>query len=310
MGINISEWCEEVISSRIKLEARSVWDYVNRVSAGDVLIISEISRLGRSISEIARIFEMLIQKKVCVFSLRDNYLFADNTESKTIIGCMSIAVQIERELISQRTTEALKLRKAQGVVLGRPKGVKNCLDYHNGRFRALLEPYKERILEGAKRWETIEDMTQSVGDKVFTKNSVETYMRRVFECSYPALCEKESGWASRTLWAFMTNIAYIEKAMQDGKRIVQICKKIGIASPKFIEHFTNHFGQSIFQYRASCGKNVVRVHRKKNKAVDSCNWHNKTLLATALTFASPEQIAKQWGCAAKAITHWKKKHGL
>lgn len=306
-GWQVYEWCEEVISSRIDLLKRSIWAFVNKIHSGDVLVIAEISRLGRSQGEILRIFEALLKKGVIIYSIRDNYSFGDNAGSKIIIGTMSMAAQIERELISQRTIEALKVKRAQGVVFGRPKGVKNSTPYKKSRFRAFIEPYKQRILEGAKRWETLADMVANVADANFTKASVRTYITEIFKSQYENLCARESGYASRTSWAFMTNLPYIEKAMNSGKKIAQICKKIGIAAPKFQEHFVEHFKKTASQYRKEAG---VKAERKRSNKAPKEKWHDAKLLGELLALANADEIAKNWGCSPQTIRLWAKKHGL
>ncbi len=95
---------------------------LNRVKEGDIIICSELSRLGRSFFMIMEILSTCLNKGVKVWTIKDGYRLGDDLQSKVLAFAFSLSAEIERNLISQRTKEALALRRAMGVQLGRRKG--------------------------------------------------------------------------------------------------------------------------------------------------------------------------------------------
>jgi len=120
------ETYEETISSR--KEKREIFKIVENLKESDILIVYELSRLGRSIGEIHKIVETVKEKKANIFIIVNNlklgYGLSKNEEltSSAMIFALGLGAQIERDLISERTKNALKARKEQGVKLGRPAG--------------------------------------------------------------------------------------------------------------------------------------------------------------------------------------------
>src|SRR5258707_5777231 len=122
-------WVEETISGRISWKKRKIAQVIEEMGEGDTLIVSELSRLGRSMLEIMEILSVAVQKGIHIYSVKGNWQLDDSRQSKVVAMAFAIAAEIERDLISQRTTEALAARKRAGVILGRPKGVgKSKLD--------------------------------------------------------------------------------------------------------------------------------------------------------------------------------------
>ncbi len=113
---------------------------LNKMELGDTLIVSELSRLGRNMIEVMIVLEQLIKKGCRVHSIKGGYRLDDSLPSKIISMVLVMAAEIERELISQRTKEALALRKAEGKPLGRPKGSFGVskLDQHEDEILKLL----------------------------------------------------------------------------------------------------------------------------------------------------------------------------
>lgn len=121
--MEIDFWIEETISGTKTPDKRRLGSLLERVKEGDVIICSEISRLGRNLLMIMSILNKLMEKKCTVYTIKDNYVLGNDIQSKVLAFAFGLSAEIERNLISQRTTEALKRKKAIGVILGRPKGI-------------------------------------------------------------------------------------------------------------------------------------------------------------------------------------------
>lgn len=106
-----------------KEKDRKLGRYLKKMEKGDILIVSELSRLSRTLLEIMSIVKTILEKKVILYSVKENCCLGDNINSKVILFAFGLAAEIERDLISMRTKEALAVRKEQGVVLGRKHGV-------------------------------------------------------------------------------------------------------------------------------------------------------------------------------------------
>jgi len=124
-GLKIDEWIEETVSGTISPKKRNLGKLLAKVGKGDLIICSEISRLGRSMFMIMSILNRLMENEVSVFTVKEGYKLGQDLQSKVLAFAFSISAEIERTLLSQRTAEALKRKKEEGVVLGRPKGAKS-----------------------------------------------------------------------------------------------------------------------------------------------------------------------------------------
>ncbi|MDF1864425.1 MAG: master DNA invertase Mpi family serine-type recombinase [Saprospiraceae bacterium] len=120
--ITIDKWVEETISSRRKLDDRLLGKTLVGLKTEDILIVSELSRLGRNLMEVMSILHTCMDKDVEVHTIREKYELGNNISSKVLAFAFSLSAEIERQLISQRTKEALARRKSEGMKLGRPKG--------------------------------------------------------------------------------------------------------------------------------------------------------------------------------------------
>lgn len=130
---------EEIVSGKKSWKERKLKTVIDGLGEGDRLIIPELSRLGRSMLEIMEILSVAQEKGIFVYAVKGNWSLNGSIESKIIGMVFAMAAEIERDLISQRTKEALRARKAAGVKLGRPKGPgKSKLDKYREEITALL----------------------------------------------------------------------------------------------------------------------------------------------------------------------------
>jgi DNA invertase Pin-like site-specific DNA recombinase len=121
-GLFIQKWQMEKASGVKSKEERKLEAILRRLKTDDVLIVSEISRLSRTMLEIMAILNLCIKKNIVLYSVKEGYAFENNMTSKIMGFAFGMAAEIERNLIAARTKEALAYRKAQGIILGRPKG--------------------------------------------------------------------------------------------------------------------------------------------------------------------------------------------
>jgi len=132
-------WIEEAVSGRVSWKKRKIAQVLARLRQGDNLIISELSRLGRSMLECMEILSIAAQEGIHIYAVKGNWQLDSSIQSKIVAMAFSMAAEIERDLISQRTREALAARKKAGVKLGRPRGVgKSKLDPYRPEIEALL----------------------------------------------------------------------------------------------------------------------------------------------------------------------------
>lgn len=133
------EFVEEKASGKIAWRKRKIADILESINAGDNLIMSELSRLGRSMLECMEILSIATDRGIRVYAIKGDWKLDDTLQSKIIAMAFSMAAEIERDLISARTKEALRVRKASGQPLGRPKGPgKSKLDEYRPEIEALL----------------------------------------------------------------------------------------------------------------------------------------------------------------------------
>jgi DNA invertase Pin-like site-specific DNA recombinase len=150
------QFVEEKVSGKVSWRKRRIADWVETLQAKDNLIVSELSRLGRSMLECMEILSIALQKGIRVYAVKGNWHLDQSMQSKIMAMAFSMAAEIERELISQRTTEALRFRKAQGLPLGRPRGPgKSKLDPYRPEIEGLLaNGSTQRFI--ARRYKTTE----------------------------------------------------------------------------------------------------------------------------------------------------------
>ena len=121
-NIQVDEYIEETISSRKLLKDRKLGKLLNKLNEGDVIVATEISRLGRNMLEVMGILQQCLEKQCTIITVKENYKLGNDLNSKIMIFCFFLVAEIERQLISQRTSETLKRLKNEGKHLGRPYG--------------------------------------------------------------------------------------------------------------------------------------------------------------------------------------------
>lgn len=136
----VNGWIEETISGTKAYNKRELGKLLNRIKKDDLIICAELSRLGRNLFMIMEILNLCMMKEAKVWTIKDNYRLGDDIQSKVLAFAFGLSAEIERNLISQRTKEALARKKSEGVILGRPKGRKNSPDkYKLSRKERLIQ---------------------------------------------------------------------------------------------------------------------------------------------------------------------------
>lgn len=120
--ITVDHWITETVSGTVHWEKRKLGRAVRSMKSADMLVCTEISRFGRSMLMIMSVLNACSQKGVFIRTIKDNFNLTDSINSKIIAFAFALAAEIERNLISQRTREALAARKQAGAQLGRPPG--------------------------------------------------------------------------------------------------------------------------------------------------------------------------------------------
>ena len=139
----IDGWIEETISGTKAYNKRQLGSLLKKVKKDDLIICAELSRLGRNLFMIMEILNICMMKECKVWTIKDNYRLGEDIQSKVLAFAFGLSAEIERNLISQRTKEALARIKAEGIDLGRKKGVRNkmlnkkCRDKHIFIIRQL-----------------------------------------------------------------------------------------------------------------------------------------------------------------------------
>lgn len=121
-GIKVDKWVTEVVSGKTKRNERRLGLLVKRLKKGDTLIVTELSRLSRTLLDIMSILNICMEKQITIYSTKDGYAFDNNINSKVLAFAFGLVAEIEHNLISLRTKEALALKKAEGKRIGRPVG--------------------------------------------------------------------------------------------------------------------------------------------------------------------------------------------
>ena len=162
----IDQWVIEVISGKKEVKGRKLGRLIKRLKKGDTIIVTEISRLSRSLTDIMGVMGLCIGKGVNIYTTKEKYKFDDSLNSKVLCFAFGLVAEIERNLISQRTREALALRKLNGVKLGRPKG--------SSQKKVMFYKKKDEINQMILHGKTIAEIALSIG---IHRNTLSRYLK-------------------------------------------------------------------------------------------------------------------------------------
>ena len=138
-GLKVNEWIEEKISGTINVNKRKLGLLLNKLKKDDILITTELSRLGRNLMQVMAILEHCLDIECQVWTLKEQYRLGADIQSKVLAFAFGLSAEIERQLISQRTKETFARLKAEGRHLGRPFGFSySCLKGKEGEIVNLL----------------------------------------------------------------------------------------------------------------------------------------------------------------------------
>jgi len=169
-GIQIDCWVKEKISGTQQLNRRTLGKLLRKMKPGDMLVCTELSRLGRNMMMVMSILNTCSQQDIRIYSIKDNFELSDSLNSKIIAFAFSLAAEIERNLISQRTREALAAKKEAGVRLGRPEG--------SSRQMLLFKEKEEEIYQKWMNGYTIEALSKELG---VHRNTLSRYLKKAFD---------------------------------------------------------------------------------------------------------------------------------
>lgn len=167
-GLQIDKWYTETVSGSVRSKDRKLSGVLNRMQRGDSLIVTEISRLSRTMLEIMTILNSCIKKEIVLYSTKEGYVFQNDMNSKVLGFAFGLMAEIERNLISMRTKEALARRRQEGVKLGRKKGTCPAM--------RVLRENKRCLIKDAQRGVSCSELARQMGVS-------RTTMHRFLKCN-------------------------------------------------------------------------------------------------------------------------------
>ena len=144
-NIKVDKWIEETISATKELNKRKLGKLLKQIKSKDIIITAELSRLGRNQLQVMSILHHCMNTGCQVWTIKDNYRLGKDVTSKILAFTFGLVAELERDLISQRTTEALKRLQNEGKVLGRPKGKKNQKHKLDGKVFQIKELLEKKV---------------------------------------------------------------------------------------------------------------------------------------------------------------------
>lgn len=140
-GLTVTEWRAFEVSSRRSMDERGITAMLAAIEAGDMIIVAELSRLGRSLVQVVGIVDQILAAGVKLWSIKEGLRLGGEMDiaAKAMVGMFGLMAEIERDLISQRTKAGLAAARAKGKQLGAPKGARwSKLDQHEEEIRGYL----------------------------------------------------------------------------------------------------------------------------------------------------------------------------
>lgn len=168
LGVKIDKYVIDKVSGVTDYNQRNLGKMIKKLQEDDIIIISELSRLSRRVFMLFEIIKKLIEKNVHVYSVKDGYVLENSIQSKVLAFAFGLAAEIERDLISARTKEALAHRRAMGTRLGRPAGAKNKA--------SKLDFFKEKILKAYHKGDSVNKLRRKY--KVCNK-TMKDYLEKI-----------------------------------------------------------------------------------------------------------------------------------
>ena len=148
-GLTVTKWIEDTASGGKSVEDRKLGKALKSLKDGDVLIAAELSRLSRNMMDLMSLLQTCMKQGIKVLTVKDGYELGDNITSKVLAFAFGLAAEIERNMISQRTKEALARRKAEGKKLGPAFGSRK----KNLKLTPHADYMRRRLDEGASQIE-------------------------------------------------------------------------------------------------------------------------------------------------------------
>ena len=164
----MDRWVSESVSGTVAVEKRMLGKIIRSMKKGDMLICTELSRLGRNMLMIMEILNRCSKKDIAIRTIKDNFVLSDSINSKIIAFAFALAAEIERNLISQRTKEALAVKRSEGVRLGRPPG--------SSRKKDTFVKYHDDIISLLKQGNTLTGVAKMYG---VHRNTLKKYIDEV-----------------------------------------------------------------------------------------------------------------------------------
>jgi DNA invertase Pin-like site-specific DNA recombinase len=144
--IPINGWIDTKTSSGKSTKEKRIDELLAKLEGGDTIIVADLSRLGRSVGQIAILVDELLKKKIKVICLKENITLngKSDAQTKVVVTMFSLLAEIERALISERTKDGLAKARLEGKLLGRPKGTigKSKLD---GKEKEIKEYLAKKV---------------------------------------------------------------------------------------------------------------------------------------------------------------------
>lgn len=145
-------WYAETISGTKNVEKRKLGELIKVASKDDVIIVTEISRLGRSMLMIMNVLDTCLKKGVKVIAIKENFILENSISCKALMFAFGLSAEIERTLISERTKAGLERARMKGKRIGRQQGEKPT--------HYKLTPYKRKIKKYISEGRSINSMAK------------------------------------------------------------------------------------------------------------------------------------------------------